>query len=194
MRLIKIYFNVLFALFALVLLSGCLNVNIKSALPNQTYYNLDNIKLSSTKCNNKKNASDFGLNISVLSPFDGKDILLYGDNQEIKILENYKWIDLPKNMIRNAFVKVGINNCMQITQNPPISQRINTIKISVNEMYLKSNKNEHEAYIYLVYEILGYDMKRLQYGVIQTNASNINPAIALQNAVNEAIEKVIKEL
>ncbi len=190
MRLNKIYF-VVFIPFVLFLLQGCLNVNLKSVLPNQTYYSLDNTKLSS-KCKGRSNK--YGLNVYVLSPFDGKDILLYNDKQEIRILENHKWIDLPKNMIRNAFIKVGINNCMQIEQNPPLSQRISTIKISVNEMFLKNNGSENEAYIYLIYELIGYDMKQIKEGIVQTHSNNINPAIALQDAMNKAIKKVIKDI
>lgn len=191
MKLQKITIKGFYGILIVVFLQGCLNVNLKSVLPEQTYYSLDNISLLSQKCKNKQD--EFALQVNALSPYDSKDILLYNEKNEIKILPNFKWIDLPKNMTRNAFIKIAANNCIQIEQNPPLSKRLNTLRININDLYVKGEL-DYEARVYLTYEILGYDMKRIKDGSITTSKKGENPAIALQNAMNEALQKTINEI
>ncbi|RDU64081.1 hypothetical protein CQA53_07980 [Helicobacter didelphidarum] len=174
-----------------MLLQGCLNVNLKSVLPNQTYYSLDSINIES-KCHNT--LANLAVNISVLSPFDGKDILIYNSNNEINVLESYKWIDLPKNMIRNAFIKAGLNHCLNIEQNPSVSQRFNTLKINVNELYVKKEEGQYQSHIYLYYELMAYDMSRIKRDFIVMNTRDSNPAIAMQNAMKQALEKIVSSV
>ncbi|WP_258864990.1 hypothetical protein [Helicobacter sp. MIT 14-3879] len=185
----------------IVLLQGCVTVKLKSVLPEQAYYSLDNIKLEPS-C--KTMNTSLGLNISVLSPFDGKDILGYDEKSQIEILQHYKWIDLPKNMIRNNVIKAGLNHCIQIEQNPPISQKLKILQININELYVlqpktkvqskDSKENFYTGYIYLHYELMGYDLKRLKNGIIVATSQDSNPAKSLQNAVNEALQKVLMQV
>ena len=179
-----------YIILVVALLQGCLNVNLKSVLPDQTFYSLDNVELEN-QC--KKKQESFALQVNALSPYDSKDILLYNEKNEIKVLTNYKWIDLPKNMTRNAFIKVAANHCLQIDQNPPLSQRLNTLRISINDLYVKGT-SDYEAKVYLTYELLGYDMKRIKEGSITTSARGENPAITLRYAMNEALQKIAKEI
>lgn len=172
-------------------LHGCLNVNLKSVLPNQIYYSLDAIALES-QCKNP--TSRLALNVSVLSPFDGKDILVYNKKTEITILETYKWIDLPKNMIRNAFLKVALNHCMQVEQNPSITQKIKTLRLNINELYVKIQNDTNNAHIYLNYEVIGHDMNRIKSGIVTSNMQDTNPAKALQDTVSDALNKVALQI
>lgn len=190
MKLQKKVMQGFYGILMIAFLQGCLNVNLKSVLPDQTYYSLDNVVLSQ-EC--KKNQESFGLQINALSPYDSKDILLYNDKNEIKILPNYKWIDSPKNMARNAFIKIAANNCMQIDQNPPLSQRLKILRININDLYVKGAA-DYEARVYLTYELFGYDMKLIKDGSITTTIKGENPAVAMQNAMNEALQKIASKI
>lgn len=172
-------------------LQGCINVNLKSVLPNQTYYSLDSVTLVQ-EC--KKPTMNLALNISVLSPYDGKDILVYDNDLAIKILESAKWIDLPKNMIRNAFLKIAVNNCLRIEQNPSITQKIPTLRLNFNDLYIQSQDEENTAHIILYFEVIGYDMNRLKNGVIKINVEDKNPAKALQKAMIDALNQVVQQI
>lgn len=191
MQLRQNIIKVIFGICVLLFLQGCLNVNLKSVLPNQTYYSLDTTSVTQ-QCAKKTNT--FALNVSVLSPYDSKDILLYNSKQEIKTLDNYKWIDLPKNMIRNAFIKTAANQCLQIEQNPLLSQRLNMVRINVYDLYVLNDGQTNKAHIYMTYEVLGHDMRRIKEGDMQTDSTNDNPAIAMQSAMNEALQKIAQEL
>lgn len=190
MRLQKKFIYGICAILIIMCLQGCFNVNLKSVLPNQTFYSLDNVVLED-KC--KKKQDGFALQVNALSPYDSKDILLYNENNEIKIIPDYKWIDLPKNMVRNAFIKVAANHCLQIDQNPSLSQRLNILRLNINDLYVKG-VDDYEGKVYLTYEILGYDMKRIQEGSITTSAKGENPAITLQHAINEALQRLASEI
>ena len=193
--------HIAFSIILLFVLHGCITVKLQSVLPEQAYYSLDTVNLEPT-CNKFDNS--LGLNITVLSPYDGKDILLYSEGSEIRILEKYKWIDLPKNMIRNSIIKSGLNQCLRIEQNPPLGQKLNTLRVSVNELYLsseeeqidsKQNKNvEYSGYIYLNYELVGPNYNRIKSGVVFTTTKNHNPAKALQEALNESVLKILNEI
>ena len=179
---------------ACVGLAGCLNVNLKSVLPNQTYYSLDNISLTENDKNTCKNMDKtYNLNISVLSPYDGKDILIYDKDSKINVLESFKWIDLPKNMVRNAFIKIGFKGCLNIEQNMSVAQRANTIKININDMYVKKD-GDYIAYIYLSYEIINYNMTRIKYDNIISTYTHANPANAIQIALTNALQNVANDL
>ena len=182
---------VILGIYVILFLQGCLNVNLKSVLPNQTYYSLDTTSVTQ-KCAKKANV--FALNVSVLSPYDSKDILLYNSKQEIKMLDNYKWIDLPKNMIRNAFIKTAANKCLQIEQNPLLSQRLNIVRINVYDLYVLNDGQINKAHVYMTYEVVGHDMRLISEGDIQTDSINDNSAIALQKAINEALQKIVSEI
>ncbi|STQ87127.1 hypothetical protein LS73_008095 [Helicobacter muridarum] len=187
------YIRIIFFALSPILIGGCVTVKLKSVLPQQAYYNLDNIKLNPS-CKNMDTA--FGISISVLSPYDGKDILVYDKKSEITILENYKWIDLPKNMIRNNFIKAGLNACIQIDQNPPVSQKLNTLQIYINEMYveLDSENQSYTGYMYLHYELRRFDYERIKNGIIITQSKDTNPIKALQDATNESLQKVLTQI
>lgn len=183
--------KVVYVVFVILFLQGCLNINLKSVLPNQTYYSLDTTSVTQ-QC--VKKANTFALNVSVLSPYDSKDILLYNEKQEIKVLDNYKWIDLPKNMIRNSFIKTAANQCLQIEQNPLLSQRLNIVRINVYDLYVLNDGNTNKAYIYMTYEVVGHDMSRIKEGDVKTDSVSDNPAVALQNAINKALQKVVLDI
>lgn len=183
--------KVVYGVFVILFLQGCLNINLKSVLPNQTYYSLDTTSVTQ-QC--VKKANTFALNVSVLSPYDSKDILLYNEKQEIKVLDNYKWIDLPKNMIRNSFIKTAANQCLQIEQNPLLSQRLNIVRINVYDLYVLNDGNTNKAYIYMTYEVVGHDMSRIKEGDVKTDFVSDNPAVALQNAINKALQKVVLDI
>lgn len=187
------YIRIIFLAIFLLLVGGCVTVKLKSVLPQQAYYSLDNTKLE-TNC--KDINASFGINISVLSPYDGKDILVYDKKSEITILENYKWIDLPKNMIRNSLIKAGLNSCIQIEQNPPVSQKLNTLQVYINEIYVEfdSENQSYAGHVYLNYELRRFDYGRIKNGIIITTSKDASPTKALQNAVSESLQKILKQI
>ncbi|RDU70514.1 hypothetical protein CQA66_08105 [Helicobacter aurati] len=175
------------------ILQGCITVKLKSVLPEQAYYSLDNIKLE-PHC--KAMNASFGIHISILSPYDGKDILVYDEQSQIKILPYYKWIDLPKNMIRNSIIKAGLNACIQVEQTPSINQKLNTLQIHINELYVErdSQNQNYTGYVYLDYELKGFDSKRIKNGIVITTTKDSNPVKSLQNAMNESIQKILTQI
>lgn len=178
---------VIYALF----LQGCLNVNLKSVLPNQIYYSLDSIILSEP-CKNIE--STYNVSVNVLSPYDGKDILVYNPDMQIKILDTYKWIDLPKNMIRNALAKVGANNCVNIELNSSVVQKIGTIRLNINDMHVKKEDSVYSAYIYATFELLNYDLSKTKSDAIIITAQDSNPIKALQDSIQKALNAIISSV
>lgn len=178
---------VIYALF----LQGCLNVNLKSVLPNQIYYSLDSIILSEP-CKNIE--STYNVSVNVLSPYDGKDILVYNPDMQIKILDTYKWIDLPKNMIKNSLVKVGANNCVNIELNSSVAQKIGTIRLNINDMHVKKEDSVYSAYIYATFEVLNYDLSKTKSDAIIITAQDSNPIKALQDSIQKALNAIISSV
>lgn len=183
--------NILVIMTLALSLSGCLNVNLKSVLPNQVYYSLDSV-IVDKPCKNIE--STFNANINVLSPYDGKDILIYAKDSQIKILDTYKWIDLPKNMIRNAFIKTGTNHCINIESSGAVGQKIGNIRIHINDLYIRQGEGLYTAYIYANYEVLNYDLSRAKSESIITTTQDSNPIKALQDATNKTLESIILNL
>lgn len=171
-----------------VFLSGCLNVNLKSILPKEVYYSLDNIVLNEP-C--KKIESNYNASINVLSPYDGKDILVYSLDSQIKTLDTYKWVDLPKNMIRNALMKVGANKCINIEQSVAVGQKISNIRLNINDLYIKEENGSYNAYIYATYEIINYDFTKSEVKSIIISSIDSNPIKALQDSTQKMLNNVI---
>ncbi|MWV61548.1 hypothetical protein DCO58_08970 [Helicobacter saguini] len=169
-----------------VFLQGCLNVNLKSVLPKEEYFSLDSIVLNPCK----KMESTYNLSVNVLSPYDGKDILVNNAGQ-IKVLDTYKWVDLPKNMVRNAMIKVGANHCVSIESSGIVGQKTSTIRLNINDLYLTQNGSEYNAHIYATYEIINYDLSRAKSNILVLNANDTNPIKALQSAISKGLENVV---
>ena len=171
-----------------LLLAGCVNVNLKSKLPEQSYYSLDNIMLDSNAMEKCTSITPMALNVNVLSPYDGKDILLYNSDSSITIMQSYKWIDLPKNMIRNVINKIAISKCVKIEQNLSLIQKIKTLKITILDMYVKNKERGSSAYVSLSYSLGEKDK------ILSVEKSDENPAKALQDSVIEALYGVFNEI
>lgn len=169
---------------------SCVNLSLESNIPKKTYHSIDN-EPTLPNCTNVSNGAVVMVN--VLSPYDTKDILFTDGYNEINFFSNMKWIDLPKNMIRNAFIKIGLNNCIQINSNIRSGQKLNILRINVNDMYI-NNDIEKIAKVYMSYEITSYSGNHIDNGIVITTAKNINPIKSIQEAVSSALKKIIIHL
>lgn len=172
-----------------IFLNGCLNVNLKSVLPKEEYFSLDSIALNPCK----KMESTLNLNVNVLSPYDGKDILINNAGQ-IKILDTYKWVDLPKNMVRNAMLKVGANNCMTIESGSAVGLRLSTLRLTINDLYLTQLEGSYSAHIYATYEVINYDLSKSKSNTLVLEVNDINPIKSMQNAMQQTLEKIANDI
>lgn len=173
------------------LLYGCVNLDLQSKIPKQSYYTLDKENLAPA-CNSVDYT--IALKVSVNSPYDSKDILVSTKDGEITKLENTKWIDLPRNMLSNLLVKIGLNHCIQVSTKLTNLQKIPILFLNMNNMFIYKSDTELVSRVFLSYELLGSDGKKLKNGVVVTTKSDSNAIIGFQDAIISALKKVITQI
>ncbi|PAF43485.1 hypothetical protein [Helicobacter sp. 11S02629-2] len=183
-------------------LQACVSLNLKATLPPQTYYSLDKETITPTCQGILENIK---LETTVLSPYDAKDLLVINSDGEVNSIDSIKWVDLPKNMLRNLVVKLALNNCIHISTQASYSEKLDTLRLYVNDMHLvvtnasevRDNPNlekEYSSRIFLAYDLLSPNGVRLKSGVVLTTSKDKNPVYALQDALKSGALKVIGQV
>lgn len=180
--------NIFIALFCL-LFAGCVKINLKSQIPPQNLYSIDGWEISpSCQAIN----TSLSLSVNVLSPYNSKNIVVLNKDKSINFASGEKWIDLPNNMIRNAFIKIGLNNCIQIL--PSSNKKLKLLKVSINDMYIYNNGEIKTSRLFINYELLDEGFDLIKNGVVIATAQNQSDALSLQENVWNGLQKVIDEI
>ncbi|PAF51105.1 hypothetical protein BKH43_02550 [Helicobacter sp. 13S00401-1] len=183
-------------------LQACVNLNLKTTLPPQTYYSLDK-EIITPSCTGV--LDNIKLETTVLSPYDTKDLLVVNSEGEVTSIDSIKWVDLPQNMVRNLVVKLALNNCIHVSTQASYSEKLDTLRLYVNDMHLvvanadelstnPSLEKEYSSRIFLSYDLLSPNGVRLKSGVVLTTSKDKNPVYALQDAIKSAASKVIGQV
>ncbi|WP_121020843.1 hypothetical protein [Helicobacter vulpis] len=126
------------------LLTGCLNLNLKQALPEISYYDL-NVQKTPPMCAKPKNVALVGVLGADL--INTKDILLKHANGRIERSVREKFADLPINMLKNMLILEAVRQCIMVSV-PPSSAHVG-LKLHVLWLGFVQDKGIYRAQIVL---------------------------------------------
>ncbi|MDU7692875.1 MAG: hypothetical protein E7K04_01330 [Helicobacter sp.] len=175
------------SILGLALLAGCVDINIKSVLPKESIYNIDNLDLKNRTCKAPRQIAIGGINS--VNFIDSRSMIEKSSNGQISTIENITWIDNPKNMLQNLLQKQAYNSCIDLTDaNAP-----KTLFITIFFMGFKNGAPQIE----LSYKITDPRLKVLEIGQIikrkDPKSADLSPKIKdLQRISNEAILDILK--
>ncbi|PAF43357.1 hypothetical protein [Helicobacter sp. 11S03491-1] len=174
-------------LYALIL-GGCVNLKIKSELPKIDLYSLNTHSLVSSKCQGYKDIALIGIESSTL--YDTKDILIHSDDGKIQSMEGKKWVDFPKNMLKDLLAQEASKQCILISL-PPFGTSLpqKMLKLMILSFGIFTDK-QPQAQLGLGYEIF-IGGKKVDSGIlINKKDTQGNPIQALQEVSKMGIDKV----
>ncbi len=185
----NMYKNLL-VIFALIFLSGCVDLSKKT--PPTSYYNLS---YKGQKCHQiAPNASKIYIaNVRSLNLFDSKTILVIdGDNKVIRV-DDAKYIAPPSQMAFNAIVDAIASKC----EFKELFRPSNDI-LALHSSLLSFLVDDKKAKIALAYE-LKKGSKTLKQGTIEKslqleNLSSKKIIKGMESCLNLVIDELLKEI
>lgn len=171
--------------FFIVMLSGCIDVKIKSEIPKKIYYDLDTQELSTRVCSQFHTVVLGG--VTSVSSFDVPKVIKKQSNGEIEPMGNLLWVDNPKEMIRNILIKNALSQCVNLDSGIEKTDLILSIKV----LFLGFLDNQ--AVVELAYRVSDSRMNTLKMGVIKKDKPSQEIA-ALQTLSQEAVSEIISLL
>ncbi len=172
-------------LLALVL-SGCVDVRIKSMIPKKTYYSLDISDVENGVC---PNFQTIGLgDFSSLSLFNSTNIIKKQGSGQIDFLENTLWIDSPKEMLRVILIKNALKECISLESGS--LQRVKKF-LSIKVLFL--GFLDDKALVEIAYRLNDARMKPIKMGIIKKQEQGDNIQL-LQNLTQEAAQELLSSL
>lgn len=188
MKKIGFYFSMMF------ILSGCFN--LKTPLPEVSYYDLDFDPKIQTKC---KLSFYIGIaEIRALAIYETTDIVFKEMDGKIIKVPKMGWIDSPKNLFKKFLIKQFDANCIK-TSLPPFGGVKNDylLKMELLNFEIIQDKAGNElAKVGVFYEISDLrDFKVLKSGVIVKEEKNeVGYVPAFKNAVNQVGLEIISKI
>ncbi len=169
------------------LMSGCVDVKIKTQIPKDEYYRLGSVDFGSCKTQPMR----VRLELDVPQYLNSTNILLLKSSGKIEYLENAKWVDLPLVLFKEALQAQALEKCFFITT---IGSESRSIIIRIKEFYI----TEDSAKIAILYSAF-HRQQLLHSKVIKQNIpladrSKEGRIQAMQVAVDNLIEDIIKQL
>lgn len=197
----NIYKCLIYAI-SLGILGGCVDVKIASPMPHTTYFHLYNpatFTKAHKKCTKMRKIALF--DISATAPFDSTNIYIFdAKTQEINALSDKKWINQPRESLKNMLLLTAQEQCFEISIPPlGVSKFDKMLKISLLSLQVIHDDGDYKAHIHIFYEILNAKGHSTKSGIIESYAplTELNDAyIALGFAKisDDVLQKLLKIL
>lgn len=181
--------------FALVLMfSGCFN--LKTPLPEVSYYDLDVEPENKTGCQ-----SSFYVGIAEirsLALYETTEIVFKQSNGKIARVPKMAWVDSPKNLFKKFLIKQFDANCIKASL-PPFGGVKNDYLLKIellNFEVLQDEAGDEFAQVGVFYEVLDLkDFKVLKSGVItEKKKSHAGYVPAFKEAINQISLEILHKL
>lgn len=180
--------QILFATAMAILLSGCL---AKKAVPYDYYEISYKGEVCKTKNSNQKKI--YVSNIQALNLADSRDILIVDYKNNIRYVDDAKFITLPSEMVYKGIVSAVASRCEfeQIF-------RPNSKNYILNTSLLSLQVNHDQAEVILGYDLVKEGISK-KSGVIKNHIFVPDPSTqtilkCLDMSVNQSIDKLMKEI
>lgn len=185
--------NKIFMLIAIaIFFSACIDINLKSELPKNNYYKLDNIEAKNNNCEAYNLVALVGIDLP--KEYQNSRIL-YKENNKIKYFENTIFIRNTSQSLESMLIKNFDKQCIKIIL-PPFSG-INLesfLSIKILDFDIIKDETQSNAVINLFYQITQQGQV-WQSGIISQseNLQNFNEKESIK-ALQEISLKAINEL
>lgn len=183
---------VIFAVFVGIFLSACVDINLKSELPEVDYYELDNIKADEMHC---EAYSLIALeNIDIPQSLAGKNII-YKDDSRISTIKGINLNDSLKSSVESMLIKNFSNSCIKIITSPFSGIKLEQyLRIKFLDFHIVKDVDSTRAIVSFLYQM--YQNGEILQSNIITKASHLDSLEAkvafkaLQDSTNEAIKEL----
>ena len=139
-------------------LCACVNVDIKTEIPEMSFYD---ITIQNTQSQGIANLS-YGVVLSASMPYDSTDIFkLDSQSLQIKAIPSAQWVAKPKEMLFSSFVAEMNAKGLNVIRPPFGSANLNAyLKLHIDRILIIQKDGKELATITLNYEI--FDTKTLK--------------------------------
>lgn len=134
-----------------LILHGCLNLNLKQILPEIAIYDLNAQKIAPQTCKNSKNISLVGILSADL--FNTKKVVLKNNQGQIHYEKRQQFVDLPKNMLKTMVILQAFKECVFVTLPPHSALPQASLKINILSFGILDHNSQQQAEV-----VLGYDI------------------------------------
>lgn len=171
-----------------VMFSGCLAKHTKP-------YDYYEITYKGSTCQNKlpNQKNIYVSNIQALNLADSRDILIVDFKNNIRYVDDAKFVTLPSEMVYKSIVSAVASQC-------EFNQVFRPVKgvYTLNPSLLSLQINGDQAEVILAYDLVK-DSKSIKSGVIKNHIFNPDPSTAtilkhLDISVNQTIDKLMREI
>ncbi len=171
------------AFIAGLFFSGCVDLNITSAIPKVDYYHFG--KMDFKTC---ANPTKVRLELEIPPFINTTNILSMNNFGKINYLENAKWIDLPSILLTQSLKARALEKCIFLTS---IGAESRGIFIRVREFYIKGDS----AVVSLFYTNHQLSQSKIIKEEVPIKSNSKDSQIqAMQLAIDKVIAKIVSQL
>ncbi|BCD46444.1 hypothetical protein [Helicobacter suis] len=180
-----------------VLFSGCLNLNLKQMLPDVKDYDLNTIGFTTPTCSQ---VHDIGLvGIQSADLYDTKQIVFKNAQGQVYYAKHTKFIDLPKNMLKNMLLLQAAKHCLFVSRPPHITTPYATIKLDILSLAILEQNGQYQAQLVLDYSLntpSGSQYRRITQSqtITAKESDEILEIKALQHVSLKAITEILEQI